>query len=151
MPSVTPIRYVWSVTKHFDFTKSLLKEYGVSKEKIEEVFSGTTGFVKKYSKKPRKNLLSSEIRGTADKDADALREKIEKRLVTQGLDNRKIKKVLYELPDGEDLTLLLLSYRIHDTEDKTRVRIPLNSSINEYDIVAKEFKKINNGNVNTDE
>ena len=150
MPSVTPIRYVWSVTKHFDFTKSLLKEYGVPKEKIEEVFSGTTGFVNKYSKKPRKSLTSAEIRETADADAKALQEKIVKRLAPFGLTTRRIQKVVYELPDGEELMQLLLSYRIHGTEERTRVRIPLNSSIREHDIVAKQFKKINNDNVSNE-
>jgi hypothetical protein len=150
MPQVSSIHYVWSVEKHFGFSKSQLQDYGVSKGDVDTVFAGTTGFVKKYSKKPRKSLLSSEIRETANKDASELREKIEKRLVTQGLNKRQIQKVLYELPDGEDLTFLLLSYRIHDTEDKMRVRIPLNSSISEHDVIAKQFKKINNANVNNE-
>jgi hypothetical protein len=151
MPSVSPIRYVWSVKKHFDFSKSQLQDYAVPKKKIEDIFSGTTGFVKKYSKKPPKNLLSTEIRVKADEDASDLRDKIEKRLIDQGLEKRKIEKVLYELPDGEDLTSILLSYRIHDTEDKMRVRIPLNSAIREHDVVAKETKIINNVHVNTNE
>lgn len=144
------IRYVWSVPKHFDFTKAQLKDYGVSNDDIDTIFAGTTGFVNKYSKKPRKSLTSAEIRETADADAKALREKIEKRLTPLGMNKRKIQKVLYELPDGEDLTFILLSYRIHDTEDRTRVRIPLNSSIREHDIVAKQFKKINNDNVSNE-
>ncbi|AGE55759.1 hypothetical protein ATCVMN08101_793R [Acanthocystis turfacea Chlorella virus MN0810.1] len=142
------IRYVWSVPKHFEFTKTQLKDYGVSKEDIDEVFTGTTGFVNKYSKKPRKGLTSAEIRETADEDAKALQEKIEKRLAPLGLTARKIQKVLNELPDGEELTQLLLSYRIHDTEGRTRVRIPVNSSIKEHDTVAKKLKKINTANVN---
>jgi len=143
-----PIRYVWSVQKHFDFTKAQLKDYGVSQEDIDDVFAGTTGFVNKYSKKPRKGLTSAEIRETADEDAKALEEKIEKRLATLGLTVRKIQKVLNELPDGVELTQILLSYRIHDTEGKTRLRIPLNSSIKEHDVTAKKLKKINNVNVN---
>ncbi|AGE50267.1 hypothetical protein ATCVCanal1_659R [Acanthocystis turfacea Chlorella virus Canal-1] len=143
-----PIRYVWSVQKHFDFTKAQLKDYGVSKEDIDDVFAGTTGFENKYSKKPRKGLTSAEIRETADADAKALHEKIEKRLSPLGLTTRRTEKVVYELPDGEELTQILLSYRIHDTEGRTRVRIPLNSSIKEHDIIAKKLKKINNVNVN---
>lgn len=142
------IRYVWSVPKHFDFAKTQLKDYGVSKEDIDDVFAGTTGFVNKYSKKPRKGLTSAEIRETADEDAKALEEKIEKRLVALGLTARKIQKVLNELPGGEELTNILLSYRIHDTEGRTRLRIPLNSSIKEHDTTAKKLKKINTATVN---
>jgi hypothetical protein len=143
-----PIRYVWSVQKHFEFTKELLEHYGVSKKDIDDVFAGTLAFEKKYTKKPRKGLTSAEIRETADADAKALQEKIEKRLAPLGLTTRRIQKVLYELPDGEELTQILLSYRIHDTEGRTRVRIPLNSSVKEHDTIAKQFKKINNANVN---
>ena len=144
------IRYVWSVPKHFDFTKAQLKDYGVSNDDIDTIFAGTTGFVNKYSKKPRKSLTSAEIRETADADAKALQEKIVKRLAPLGLTTRRIQKVVYELPDGEELMQLLLSYRIHGTEERTRVRIPLNSSIREHDIVAKQFKKINNDNVSNE-
>jgi hypothetical protein len=150
MPQPNTIRYVWSVKKHFEFSKSQLHEYGVSKEDTDTVFAGTAGFVNKYSKKPRKSLLSTEIRETADKDASELRERIEKRLVDLGLEKRKVQKVLHELPDGEDLMFILLSYRIHSTEDKMRVRIPLNSSVKEYDSIAKKLKKINSGNVNNE-
>lgn len=144
------IRYVWSVPKHFEFTKAQLKDYGVSNDDIDTIFAGTTGFVNKYSKKPRKSLTSAEIRETADADAKALQEKIVKRLAPLGLTTRRIQKVVYELPDGEELMQLLLSYRIHGTEERTRVRIPLNSSIREHDIVAKQFKKINNNNVSNE-
>ncbi|AGE49591.1 hypothetical protein ATCVCan0610SP_751R [Acanthocystis turfacea Chlorella virus Can0610SP] len=143
------IRYVWSVPKHFEFAKAQLKDYGVSNDDIDTIFAGTTGFVNKYSKKPRKSLTSAEIRETADADAKALQEKIVKRLTPLGLTTRRIQKVVYELPDGEELMQLLLSYRIHGTEDRTRVRIPLNSSIREHDVVAKQFKK-NNDNVNNE-
>jgi type IV pilus biogenesis protein CpaD/CtpE len=138
------------VPKHFDFTKAQLKDYGVSNDDIDTIFAGTTGFVNKYSKKPRKSLTSAEIRETADADAKALQEKIVKRLAPLGLTTRRIQKVVYELPDGEELMQLLLSYRIHGTEERTRVRIPLNSSIREHDIVAKQFKKINNDNVSNE-
>lgn len=137
------IRYTWSVKKQFDFAKSQLQDYGVSKDDIDTIFAGTIGFVNKYSKKPRKSLTSAEIRETADADAKALREKIEKRLAPLGLNKRKIQKVLYELPDGEDLTFILLSYRIHDTEDRTRIRIPLNSYVREHDVIAKQYKNKN--------
>lgn len=144
------IRYVWSVPKHFEFTKAQLKDYGVSKEDIDTVFAGTTGFVNKYSKKPRKSLTSAEIRETADEDAKALQEKIEKKLVPLGLTNRRVQKVLYELPDGEELTQLLLSYRIHGTEERTRVRIPVNSSVKEHDVIAKQQLKKNNATINNE-
>ena len=145
-----PIRYVWSVEKHFDFAKSLLIDYGVSEEKSEAVFYGTSGFVKKYSKKPPKSLLSTEIREIADKDANNLREKVEKKLAPLGLSKHRIKKVLYELPDGEELAFILLSYRIHDTEGRTRVRIPLNSSVREHDVIAKQFKKNTTNNTSNE-
>lgn len=136
------ITYVWNVRKHIEFAKSWLEHYHVSQKDIDKVFAGTEGFVKKYSKKPPKYMTSKEIEKQAFEDAKTLQDKIEPRLenLKPKLSEHRIKKILYELPDGEDLTCILLSYRIHNTEDRIRVRKPIDSSIKASDIDAKSIK-----------
>lgn len=130
------IHYTWNVKKCIEFAKSWLDHYDVSKKDTERVFSGTSDFVKKYSKKPPKNTKSSEIEKIAYEDAKTFRDKIEKRLrdIDPPLKEKHIEKVLGELPDGEDLTDLVLSYRIFDTEDRIRVRKPPSLSVKLSDI-----------------
>lgn len=139
------IHYTWNVSKCFDFAKSWLEHYNVPKKDIERVFAGTSSFVKKYSKKPPAKMLAKDVEEYAYQDAKELREKIEKRVrdLTPPLTEKQVQKVLNELPDGEDLTDLLLSYRIFNTEERTRVRKPPLSVVELSDINIKFNKTAN--------
>jgi len=53
------------------------------------------------------------------------------------LTEKRIQKVLGELPDGEDLADLVLSYRIFNTEERIRVRKPPSSVVELSDINIK--------------
>jgi len=56
-------------------------------------------------------------------------EKVEKRIgALKNVEKRTkiLKKVMEELPDAQDLFDILMSYRIYDTEGKTRIRRPTN-------------------------
>ena len=133
------IRYTWNVNKCFDFAKSWLEHYHVPKKDIDRVFAGTSSFIKKYSKKPPAKMLSKDVEEIANKDAKELRDKIEKKLreLDPPLVEKKVQKVLNELPDGEDLADLLLSFRIFNTEDRIRVRKPPSSTVQLSDINIK--------------
>ncbi|AGE49766.1 hypothetical protein PBCVCan184_266L [Paramecium bursaria Chlorella virus Can18-4] len=133
------IHYTWNVTKCFEFAKSWLEHYHVPKKDIDRVFAGTSSFIKKYSKKPPAKMMSKNVEEIANADAKELRDKIEKKLreLDINLTEKRIQKVLHELPDGEDLTDLLLSYRIFNTEERIRVRKPLSSVVELSDINIK--------------
>ncbi|AGE50439.1 hypothetical protein PBCVCVR1_252L [Paramecium bursaria Chlorella virus CVR-1] len=133
------IHYTWNVSKCFEFAKSWLEHYHVPKKDIDRVFAGTSSFIKKYSKKPPAKMLSKNVEEIANADAKELRDKIEKKLreLDPPLTEKRIQKVLHELPDGEDLTDLLLSYRIFNTEERIRVRKPLSSVVELSDINIK--------------
>ena len=136
------IHYTWNVTKCFEFAKSWLEHYHVPKKDIDRVFAGTSSFIKKYSKKPPAKMMSKNVEEIANADAKELRDKIEKKLreLDINLTEKRIQKVLHELPDGEDLTDLLLSYRIFNTEERIRVRKPLSSVVELSDINIKYNK-----------
>jgi hypothetical protein len=129
------IRYTWNVKKCIEFASSWLDHYGVSKKDIDSVFAGTSVFVKKYSKKPPAKMISADVESACAKDAKEFYEKIEKRVreLDPPLTEKRIQKVLDELPDKDDLLDLMMSYRIHDTEDRTRVRKATKASMTEYD------------------
>ena len=133
------IQYTWNVSKCFLFAKSWLEHYHVPKKDIDRVFAGTSSFIKKYSKKPPAKMLSKDVEEIANKDAKELRDKIEKKLreLDPPLVEKKVQKVLNELPDGEDLADLLLSFRIFNTEDRIRVRKPPSSVVELSDINIK--------------
>ena len=136
------IHYTWNVKKCIEFAKSWMEHFHVSKKDIDRVFAGTADFVKKYSKKPPKKLTSTEIEKIAYEDAKTFRERIEKKLreIDPPLKENHVQKVLGELPDGEDLTDLVLSYRIHDTEDRIRVRKPSSLAVKISDININDTK-----------
>lgn len=138
------IHYTWNVSKCFEFAKSWLEHYHVPKKDIERVFAGTSSFVKKYSKKPPAKMLSKNIEEIANADAKELRDKIDKKMreLDPPLTEKRIQKVLGELPDGEDLTDILLSYRIFNTEERTRVRKPPSSVVELSDINIKYNNKV---------
>ena len=137
------IHYTWNVEKCIEFAKSWLEHYHVSKKDIEAVFSNTAGFVKKYSKKPPAKMLSKDVEIACNKDAKDFYDKIEKkvRALEPPLSEKRIEKVLHELPDGEDLRDLMLSYRIYNTEDRVRVRKPLDVVVKTSDINIKPSVK----------
>lgn len=138
------IHYTWNVSKCFEFAKSWLEHYHVPKKDIERVFAGTSSFVKKYSKKPPAKMLSKNVEEIANADAKELRDKIDKKMreLDPPLTEKRIQKVLGELPDGEDLTDILLSYRIFNTEERTRVRKPPSSVVELSDINIKYNNKV---------
>ena len=133
------IHYTWNVSKCFEFAKSWLEHYNVPKKDIDRVFAGTTSFVKKYSKKPPAKMLSKNVEEIANADAKELRDRIEKKMreLDPPLTEKRIQKVLGELPDGEDLADLVLSYRIFNTEERIRVRKPPSSVVELSDINIK--------------
>jgi hypothetical protein len=133
------IHYTWNVSKCFEFAKSWLEWGNVPKKDIDRVFAGTTSFVKKYSKKPPAKMLSKNVEEIANADAKELRDRIEKKLreLDLNLTEKRIQKVLGELPDGEDLADLVLSYRIFNTEERIRVRKPPSSVVELSDINIK--------------
>jgi len=137
------IHYAWSVNKCIEFAKNWLEHFHVPKKDIDRVFAGTTDFVKKYTKKPPKKLTSSEVEKIAYEDAKVFRDKIEKRVreIYPPLKENHVQKVLGELPDGEDLTDLVLSYRIYNTEDRMRVRKPSSLAVKISDINIKTNDK----------
>jgi hypothetical protein len=127
-----PIHYTWNVPKCIEFAKSWLEHYHVKPTTIDKVFAGTSAFVKKYSKKPPAKLNSNDIEAVAKEDAAKFREQIETKvraIEDPKLTENRIKKVLGELPDEEDLRDIVLSYRIHNTEDRTRIRKPTNLAV----------------------
>jgi hypothetical protein len=131
------IHYTWNVSKCFEFAKSWLEHYNVPKKDIDRVFAGTSSFIKKYSKKPPAKMMSKNVEEIANADAKELRDKIDKKLRELDLTEKRIQKVLGELPDGEDLADLLLSYRIFNTEERIRVRKPPSSVVELSDINIK--------------
>jgi len=133
------IHYTWNVSKCFEFAKSWLEHYHVPKKDIDRVFAGTSSFIKKYSKKPPAKMLSKNVEEIANADAKELRDRIEKKLreLDLNLTEKRIQKVLGELPDGEDLADLVLSYRIFNTEERIRVRKPPSSVVELSDINIK--------------
>jgi hypothetical protein len=137
------IHYTWQVEKCINFSKSWLEHYHVSKKDIDEIFANIAGFVTKYSKKPPAKMLSKDVKIACYRDAKDFYEKIEKRVraLEQPLTEKRIKKVLHELPDGEDLTDLMLSYRIYDTENRIRVRKPIDTVVKKSDINIKSWYK----------
>jgi hypothetical protein len=141
MAKPPPIHYTWNVPKCIEFAKSWLDHYHVPQTTIDKVFVGTSAFVKKYSKKPPAKMTSADIESATKDDAAKFREQIEAKVrnIEPALTEPRIKKVLGELPDSEDLRDILLSYRIHDTENRTRIRKPTNLAVklSDMNIVVK--------------
>jgi hypothetical protein len=132
-----PIHYTWNVEKCFEFAKSWLEHYHVKPSAVDKVFAGTSTFVKKYSKKPPSRMTSKDVEAETKVDAAQLREKIETKLrdiEEPKLTEKRIEKILGELPDAEDLRDIMLSYRIHNTEDRIRIRKPTDLAVKMSDL-----------------
>ena len=155
-----PIRYVNALEKIISWAKEWIRHINpnVSEKDIETIFEDAK-FFKKYSSKPPKNLSSQDILKDAETDIDAYTSKVIKRIKALNLDKeeRVIHKVSDELPSGEELAQMVLSYRIYNTEGRARLRIPNALSVKLTNIDAKQiknkntkqFKKINNNNNNS--
>ena len=142
-----PIRFIPSLDKSIDWSKEWIKHYEpkVSKSDIEYIFEDKK-FVKKYSTKPSETLSSKEILKEAQTDIKDYSTKVEKRIKDLELDDEKkiLKKVDQDLPSAEELTQILMSYRLYDTIGKSRIRVPINLEINMNDIDIKQLKKNKN-------
>lgn len=126
----TTIRYTYCVEKHIDWGKQWVKFYAptTSDDIIDKIFLSKY-FVTKYSTKPSDKKTQEEIMREATEDLADYLDKIEKRIgALKNVEKRKkiIKKVMEDMPDARDLFDILMSYRIYDTEGKTRIRRPAN-------------------------
>jgi len=153
MSKVSPIRYEPSLEKSIQWSKEWIKYYEptTAKSDLDYIFDDGK-FVKKYSTKPPADMTSGEILSDAQNDVDAYTTKVTKRIKSMEFDNESkiLKKVSEELPDGETLLNLLMSYRLYDTVGKQRVRVPTSMSIKISNIdVKKQLKNKNSKNTNT--
>jgi len=152
MSKVSPIRYEPSLEKSIQWSKEWIRHYEptTAKSDLDYIFDDGK-FVRKYSTKPQATMTSKEILSDAQIDVDAYMSKVTKRIKSMEFDDevRIIKRVTEELPDGETLLNLLMSYRLYDTVGKQRVRVPTSLDIKISNIDVKQFKKKNNKNTNT--
>jgi hypothetical protein len=142
------IRYTFCVEKQIDWAKSWVKYYApaLTNEDVDKVFVSKY-FTSKYSTTPPSKKTQEEIMKEAAEDLEDYLGKVEKRIgALKGIrDHRRdkiIEKVMEEMPDAQDLFDILMSYRIYDTEGKTRIRRPSRVVVN------VEKLKENNNNAN---
>lgn len=126
----TTIRYTYCVEKNIEWGKQWVKYYAPTTpdDIVNKIFLSKY-FVTKYSTAPPSKKTQEEIMKEATEDLADYLEKVEKRI--GGLKNMEkrakiLKKVMEEMPDAQDLFDILMSYRIYDTEGKTRIRRPSN-------------------------
>jgi hypothetical protein len=129
----TVIRYTYCVEKHITWAKSWVEFYAptTSDDIVEKIFLSKY-FTTKYSTAPPKKKTQEEIMKEATEDLADYLEKVEKRIgALKNVEKRTkiLKKVMEELPDAQDLFDILMSYRIYDTEGKTRIRRPTNVAL----------------------
>jgi hypothetical protein len=131
MPPTT-IQYVNSLKKTIEWAKSWLEHYDpeLSKTRIDKIFSDRT-FIQKYSSPPSDTKNSGDIAKEAKEDIKEYKEKVEKRLraIKPPLEDKAIRKILNEISDEDDLVDIQMSYRIHDTHRRTRIRKPTKLAI----------------------
>ena len=118
-----PIRYLFPVSKQIEYAKSWLDPA------VAYAFDDA-GFVSKYSKKvPGK---SADIRAQARDDLAGYIKNVTSVLEDNGIPKKDIKRALGELPTADDLTNIVMSYNIYDTEDRKRVRVPAPNAVQNY-------------------
>jgi hypothetical protein len=142
------IRYTYCVEKHIEWAKSWVQFYAptTSDDVIEKIFLSKY-FTTKYSTTPPKKKTQEEIKTEAAEDLADYLDKVEKRIgALKNVEKREklLEKVMEELPGVEDLFDILMSYRIYDTEGKTRIRRPSSVALS----VAKNQENNNENNKN---
>jgi hypothetical protein len=148
MTTTTTIRYTFCVEKQIDWAKSWVKYYApaLTNEDVDKVFV-SKHFTSKYSSTPPKGKTVEDIKNEASEDLKDYLDKVRKRIYAlKGIrDHHRdkiIEKVMEELPTEGELFDILMSYRIYNTEGKTRIRRPSRVVVN------VEKLKENNNNVN---
>jgi hypothetical protein len=144
----TAIRYTYCLEKHIEWAKQWVKFYApsTSDDIVDKIFL-SKHFTAKYSTAPPKKKTQEEIMKEATEDLADYLEKVEKRIeALKNVEKREkiIEKVMEELPDAQDLFDMLMSYRIYDTEGRTRIRRPSNVVLS----VAKIEENNNKNNKN---
>ena len=128
------IQYIFPVVRMIEFSKSWVPTGA------HLAYDDGGYFSARYSK-VQMDEPSGTIRKTAMADAKDYSLFVQSGLENFGIPPQTVKRALDELPDGDDLFNLVMSYRIYDTLGKKRVRVPSASRILEYNINVKRKNK----------
>lgn len=129
MISASAIRYTVPLTKSIEWAKGWVEsDSNLEKSTIDDIFDAPD-FVKKYSTKPPVDISYTSILLDALDDQSVFMFDITRKIKSLGLKNEKkiLKNVKNELPSGEDLADIMLSYRLYDNVGKQRLRLPSSS------------------------
>ncbi len=138
MLSASVIKYTVPLSKSIEWAKSWV-ETDLEKSAIDDIFDAPE-FVKKYSTKPPADISYTSILLDALDDQSVYMFDVIRKIKSIGLKNEKkiLKNVKKELPSGEDLADILLSYRLYDNVGKQRLRLP---SVSDKTIIQWRNKK----------
>ena len=129
MISASAIKYAYPLEKQIEWAKSWVEsDSDLDKAAVDDIFDAPE-FVKKYSTKPPVDISYTSILLDALDDQSVFMFDITRKIKSLGLKNEKkiLKNVKNELPSGEDLADILLSYRLYDNVGKQRLRLPSSS------------------------
>jgi hypothetical protein len=143
------IKYVFSVEKSVYWAKEWVRYYApeLPSNSVDDIFD-SKNFMKKYSKSPASEKTFKDIKEEATVDAAGYTNKVKERIQNLKLVKSDIlvKKVLEELPTSQDLSDILVSYRVFKSEGRTRIRRPTAIQLKEQSAESNTVTKKNKNN-----